>query len=75
MTQAELDQLVARINATDDGEPGFQGAYIEKYAPPTIGIDFTDNATAEQYVFRKEIGDVKSMSVDPANGSRVLWRR
>ncbi len=71
----ELDQLVERINTLDRSQPGFQGAHVEKAAPNVIVITFADNATAEQYVFDKQLAGGKGLIVEPSNGPRVLWRR
>lgn len=74
MTPSELDELVYRTSSADGMQPGFRRAYVVQYSPPTMGIDFDDNASAGRYVFAKQAAGAQGIEVDPLGGTRVLWR-
>lgn len=74
MTPSELDDLVYRTGSEDSRQPGFRRAFVVQYSPPTMGIEFDDNATAERYVFAKQVAAGTAVSVDPPGGARVVWR-
>lgn len=76
-SRADIDLLVDRLNALDS-QPGFCQACVETYVPPTIRIDFDDNASADKFVMQQCLTDPAlqdSILVDPPHGSTVRWRR